>query len=256
MKLRWHRPLRGIPKTCTVRREGRRWRVTVFCADVPAQPLPATGKVVGLDLGVTHLVTTSDGQHLANHRPGKRAQDRLATLSRAFARTKRGSGRRRRAAQAIGAVHRTVARHRRDRAHQLSRRLVNEHDLIAVEDLHIPNMTRRPRPRPGDDGIFLPNGATAKAGLNRCIHDAGWGQLLRFIAYKAEDAGRHLIAVDARHTSQRCGHCGHTAAGNRHGAVFRCLGCGHQADADVNAAGNILRAGLAQREAQAEREVA
>jgi putative transposase len=111
-------------------------------------------------------------------------------------------------------------------------------------------MTARPKPRPDGDGGHEPNGAAAKAGLNKSIHDAGWGIFLRILSAKAESAGRIVIAVDPRHTSQRCAECSHTAAGNRvTQETFRCLACGHQAHADVNAAINILRAGLALREA-------
>ena len=94
----------------------------------------------------------------------------------------------------------------------------------------------------------------AKRGLNRSISDAGWGQLLRFVSYKAEGAGREVIAVDPRHTSCTCAHCGHVDAANRVSqAVFSCQHCGHAEHADTNAARNILRAGLAlraQREAE------
>jgi putative transposase len=132
----------------------------------------------------------------------------------------------------------------------LSRWLVDRFDLIAYEDLAIVNMVRRAKPVPdsASPGSFLANGQAAKSGLNRSIHDAGWGQLVAFVVYKAEEAGRQTIAVNPRHTSQRCAQCGHVAAGNRvTQAEFRCLACGHQAHADVNAAVNILRAGLAQR---------
>jgi putative transposase len=84
--------------------------------------------------------------------------------------------------------------------------------------------------------------------LNREILSAGWGQLLRLIAYKAEEAGRTVIAVDPKHTSQTCHACGFVAAANRTDTVFRCRRCGHTDHADINAAKNILRAGLAQRE--------
>ncbi|MDP8957798.1 MAG: RNA-guided endonuclease TnpB family protein [Actinomycetota bacterium] len=159
---------------------------------------------------------------------------------------KRGSGRRRRAAERVGALHRKVARQRRDHHHQLSRRLVNEHHLIVHEQLQVPNMTRRPKPKKDRDGGYLPNGARAKAGLNREISGAGWGQLLAMVAYKAEEAGRCLVAVDPRFSSQACHRCGHVSERNRQGAVFRCVACGHSDHADVNAARNILRAGLAQ----------
>jgi len=141
-------------------------------------------------------------------------------------------------------VHRKVRNQRKDLAHKLSREIVNRYDLIVHEDLKIPNVVRRPKPRQAEDGTFEPNGAAAKAGLNRSIADAGWGQLLRFIAYKAEDAGREVIAVNPHHTSQRCSSCGHVDAENRRTqAEFRCQVCGHEAHADVNAAINILRAG-------------
>jgi putative transposase len=120
--------------------------------------------------------------------------------------------------------------------------------VIVHEELRITNLTRRPPPRPDGQEGFSPNGGSAKAGLNRSILDAGWGLFLRLLAYKAEDAGRTVIAVGARHTSQTNHGCGHVDAGNRLGAVFRCLKCGHVDHADTNAARNILRAGLARRE--------
>lgn len=251
-----HRPLQGVPKSAMLKREGPRWFAVVRCADVPADPSPATGRKVGIDLGVASLVTTSDGEHIDNPRLGRRAADRLAYAQRDLTPKKRGSNRRRKAVERVAGQHRKVTRCRRDNLHKISRTLVNNHDLIVHEDLKIANMVRRPEPRPVGDGTFEPNGATAKAGLNLSIYDAGWGDLLRMIAYKAEDAGREVIAVNPRNTSRRCAECGHTAKGNRPSqAVFLCLACGHSAHADVNAARNILRAGLAQREAQrADRE--
>jgi putative transposase len=148
-------------------------------------------------------------------------------------------------------MHGKLRRQRLDHAHQTALALVRAHDLIVHEDLQITNMTKRPRPRPDGNGGHAPNGAAAKAGLNKSIHDAGWGIFLRVLSAKAESAGRKVIAVNPRHTSQRCAECGHTAAENRvTQAEFRCLACGHQAHADVNAARNILRAGLALQEAQ------
>ena len=248
VKVRLHRPLRGTPKAITVARAGRRWWLTVRCVDVPAQPLPATGRSVGIDLGVCALIATSDGTLFAEGRYARRAAGRLATAQQNLSRKQRGSARRRRAVEQVAAAHRGVREQRKDLAHKLSRRLVNDYDLIVHEDLRIANMVRRPKPKPADDGSYLPNGAAAKGGLNRSIHDAGWAQLLSFIAYKAEDAGRDVIAVDPRHTSQRCSQCGHVAAENRvTQTTFQCQTCGHQAHADINAAINVLRAGRAQQ---------
>jgi putative transposase len=241
---------RGTPKTLTVRREGNRWRVTVFCAQAPAQPLEPTDAVVGIDVGVSELVATSDGELVSNPRHLRRALDRLANAQRRVAGRTRGSGRRRQAAGAVGRLHRKIAHQRRDLAHQVSRRLVNAYGLIVYEDLEIKNMVRRPAPRPNQQGGHDPNRAAAKAGLNREILAAGWGQLLRFVAYKAAEAGRETIAVNPRHTSQTCAECGHVDARNRDATAFCCRRCGHAAHADVNAALNILRAGLAQRSAR------
>jgi putative transposase len=248
IKVRVHRPIRGIPKAITVRREGRRWWVTIRCVDVPAQPLPPTGRQVGIDLGVRVLVATSDGTLITNDRHAQRAASRLARAQRALATKQRGSKHRRRAVERVAAAHRRVRNRRADTLHQLSRRLVNDHDLIVHEQLIVSNLVRRPRPRPDGAGGYAPNGAAAKTGLNRCIHDAGWGTLLAMIAYKAESAGRTIIAVDPRNTSRTCAQCAHVSAGNRRGAVFRCEACGHEAHADTNAAMNILRAGRAQQQ--------
>jgi putative transposase len=124
--------------------------------------------------------------------------------------------------------------------------------MLVHEDLRIANLVRRPAPRPDGRGGYVPNGASAKTVLNRNIHDAGWGALLAMISYKAESAGRVVLAVKPHNTSRTCAHCGHCAAGNRHGAVFRCQACQHQAHADINAAHNILRAGRAQQPSAAQ----
>jgi putative transposase len=249
LKVRLHRPLRGTPKAITMRREGRRWWVAVRCVDVPAEPLSRTGRQVGIDLGVRVLVATSDGALFANDRFGRRAADQLARAQQALDTKQRGSQRRRLARERVAAAHRRIRNRRTDALHQLSRRLVNDHDLIVHEQLTITNLVRRPKRRPDPDhpGGYARNGASAKTALNRSIQDAGWGQLLAMIAYKAESAGRTVIAVDPRHTSRTCAHCGHRSAANRRGAVFECQACGHVAHADTNAAVNILRAGRAQQ---------
>jgi putative transposase len=248
IKVNYHRALRGVPKAITVKREGAKWWVSVRCVDVPAEVLEATGREVGLDLGVANLVATSDGDLILGEHFGSRSRAQLADAQRALATKRPGSNGRRRQVETIAHLHRKVASQRRNTAHQLSRRLVNDYDLIVLEDLAITNMVRTPRAKADPDsvGAFLPNGAAAKAGLNRSIHDAGWATLASLLSYKAESAGRTVVRVSAHHTSQRCGECGHVDAGNRvTQAVFRCLGCGHEDHADLNAARNILRAGRA-----------
>jgi putative transposase len=248
IRVRLHRPVQGTPKAITVRREGRRWWVTIRCVDVPVEPLPQTGHQVGIDLGVNVLVATSDGALITNDRHAQRAAQRLARAQQNLATKQRGSKHRHRAVERVAAAHRRVRNRRTDTLHKLSRRLVNDYDLIVHEKLIVSNLVRRPQPRPDGAGSYSSNGAAAKTGLNRCLHDAGWRTLLAMIAYKAESAGRTVIAVDPRNTSRTCAHCGHVSAGNRRGAVFECQACGHEAHADTNAAINILRAGRAQQQ--------
>jgi putative transposase len=251
-RVRLHRPVRGTPKAITVRREGRRWYVTVRCVDVPVRRLASTGREVGLDVGIASLVATSDGEQVTNPRWASTAADRLAAAQRSLAAKQRGSNRRRRAVERVAGCHRAVRNQRLDHLHKLSRRLVDDYDLIVYEDLGVAGMTRRPTPRLDPDGTFAPNGAAAKTGLNRSIHDAGWATLVAMLAYNAEDAGREIVAVRAAYTSQTCAECGHVDAANRPTqATFKCVRCGHTDHADLNAARNILRLGRSQRSSPA-----
>jgi putative transposase len=248
VKVHLHREVKGTPKAITVKREGRRWFVSIRCVDVEPTLLAPTGREVGIDLGVVNLVATSDGELVTEGRFGRNAAAALAQAQRELKSKRKGSNRRRRAVERVAEHHRKVRNQRRDLAHKVSRQLVDDYDLIVLEDLKVANMVRRPAPRPGPDGTFEPNGAKAKSGLNRSIQDAGWGQLARMLAYKAADAGRELRVVAPQFTSQRCSRCEHTdEASRRSQAVFRCTACGYEAHADVNAACNVLWAGRAQR---------
>ncbi|MEO3875363.1 transposase [Nonomuraea sp. B12E4] len=250
VRVHQHRRVLGTVKTISIKREGARWFVVLSCADVPAVTLPATGTVAGIDMGVASLVTTSDGEHLVNPRHLAVTADRLAAAQRDLARKKRGGKRRRKAVARVAALHAKVRRQRLDGAHKAALALVRDHDVIVHEALKVTNMTKRAIPRPDGNGGYLPNGAAAKSGLNRSILDAGWGVFLTILSHKVESAGRELIAVDPADTSRTCAACGHCARENRvTQAAFRCTGCGHTAYADVNAAVNILRAGLALRDA-------
>lgn len=255
VRVHQHRPVKGRVKTITIKREGSRWYVMLSCDDVPAEPLAPANSAAGIDLGVASFLATSDSLHVPNPRYHAATAGRLAVAQRDLARKKRGSTRRKKAVAKVAGLHGKVRRQRLDHAHKTALVLVREYDLISYEDLKVKNMTARPKPRPDGEGGYEPNGAASKAGLNNSIHDAGWGIFLRVLSAKAESAGRQAIAVNPRHTSQRCAECGHVAAGNRVSqAVFRCLSCGHQAHADVNAARNILRAGLVLQEAKRQSE--
>ncbi len=252
VRVHQHRAVQGTVKTVSVKREGNRWYVILACDDVAAQPLPAAGAAVGIDVGIVSFLTTSGGVYVPNPRPLAAAAARLAAAQQSLARKQRRSNRRRKAAARVAALHAKVRRTRLDHAHKTALALVGDHDVIVHEALQVANMTRRPKPRPAADGTWEPNGAAAKAGLNKSILDAGWGVFLGVLRAKAESAGRVVVEVDPRHTSQRCSQCGHIAAGNRvTQAQFRCLACGYKSHADVNAARNIPGAGLARQAAGA-----
>ncbi|MFA3839094.1 RNA-guided endonuclease InsQ/TnpB family protein [Streptomyces aureus] len=252
VRVHQHRLVKGRVKTVSIKREGRQWYVVLACDEVAAEPLPATGAVTGIDMGVTHFLTTSEGAHVENPRHGKRNADALAEAQRAlkaFPRRKRETRttKHRRAVEKVAKLHRKVRRQRLDHAHKAALCLVRDYDQIAHERLSIANMVRTPKPKPDPEtpGAFLPNGAASKAGLNRSILDAGWGVFLGILAQKAESAARVLIPVDPRNTSRTCPECGHVDAQNRDGEKFQCTSCQHIDHADHVGAWNVaLRAGL------------
>ncbi|UQI45353.1 transposase [Streptomyces sp. HU2014] len=255
IRVHQHRPVAGRVKTVSVKREGRRWYVVLTAEQATPDPLPFTGSVIGIDMGIVNFLADSNGGFVANPRYGQRAAADLKEAQRALGRCKRGSKRRRKAVAKVAALHRKVRRQRLDHAHKTALALVLEHDVIAHEGLKVRNMCKAPSPRPDNKGRYLPNGATSKAGLNRSIADAGWGVFLAILHAKAESAGREVIAVDPRNTSRRCPECGHTAAENRPTQKeFRCVNCGHTAHADTVGALNVLRAGLVRRDAQGHSE--
>nr|WSW43023.1 transposase [Streptomyces sp. NBC_01001] len=258
VKVHQHRTVVGKVKTVSVKREGHKWFVVLTAEQAQPEPLPATGSVAGIDLGIASFLTDSNGGFVPNPRHGRRSAARLEAAQKALARFGRvrrdkRTANHRRAVEKVAGLHGKVRRQRLDHAHKTALGLVREHDFIAHEDLKIRNMSKAPVPKPDPDqpGSFLPNGAAAKAGLNRSINDAGWGVFLQILTAKAESAGREVIAVDPRNTSRRCPECGHTAKENRPTQEkFHCVACGHIAHADTVGALNVLRAGLVRRNAQ------
>ena len=257
VKVNQHRAVVGKVKTVSVKREGRKWFVVLTAEQPRPEPLPATGSVVGIDMGIASFLTDSNGGHIENPRHARKSAAKLEAAQRALSRHPRRKAKNRtrnhqRAVERVAFLHGKVRRQRLDHAHKTALGLVRGHDFIAHEDLKIRNMskTAKPKPDPDKPGAFLPNGAAAKTGLNRGIADAGWGVFLTILHAKAESAGRKVIAVDPRNTSRRCPECGHTAKENRPTQKkFHCVSCGHQAHADEVGATNVLRAGLVRRNA-------
>ncbi len=250
VKIKLHRPVEGTIKTTTIKREGAHWYVCFAC-EVVAQPrLPATDETVGIDLGLLHFATLSTGETIENPRYLRASEKKLAEKQQALSRKKYGSHRRRKAARTVGACHRHVRNQRQDFLHKESRTLVNCYETIIFEDLKPMNMSRRPKPKQdAETGEFLPNGAAAKGGLNKSIHDAGWATFVAMVRAKAESAGHvSVVFVNPHKTSQRCSGCKregpHKDLSER---THTCPHCGLVLDRDHNAALNILRLGLSRQ---------
>jgi putative transposase len=244
LKVHQHRPVRGTVKALQLKLEHRRWYVIVI-AETEAVPLPATGREIGVDLGVARFLTTSDGEAVANPRFLATSAQVIADLQRRKARARPGSGNRKRTGRTLAREWRKVRNRRRDFHHKTARALVNQCDVIALEKLNTAGMTRRPAPRPDPDtpGAFLPNQAHAKAGLNKSILDTGWAQFASILTGKAAEAGRRVVLVNPAGTSIGCHRCGRRCERPQQKTVI-CPVHG-PIDADANGARNIAsRAGL------------
>ena len=251
IKVRQHRPVPGTVKFLRLKREHRRWYVIVITDTEPA-PLPARGRAVGIDVGVARFLTTSDGEIAANPKFLTASAEAIVGLQRRKELARRGSGNRKRLRRQLAKEWRKIRNRRRDFHHKTARALVNTCDAIALEKLSTARMTRRPAPKPdpSNPGAFLPNMASAKAGLNKAILDAGWAQFANILTGKAEEAGRQVVFVNPARTSTECHLCGLACTRPQQDTVI-CPTHG-KIDADLNAARNIAtRAGLGSGQAPA-----
>jgi len=217
--VRWHRPLPSQPKTLRLVRQAGNWFAVFACETQPA-PLPATGSAIGVDVGIHSLIATSDGEHVRHPGWYRASERRLRVAQRRVARRTKGGANRRKAVVALQRVHARTANQRRDFLNKLACRLIQEHDVLVFEDLRIRNMVRNHH-------------------LAKSILDRGWHYLLNRLACKAADAGRQVLLVDPRNTSQRCSACGVLHALSLRDRWLSCA-CGLSLDRDTNAARNIL----------------
>ncbi|GHG35330.1 transposase [Streptomyces albogriseolus] len=229
LDIRWSRPLpeRTEPTTATVSRDAAgRWFVSLLCEDT-ITPAPATTNAVGLDAGITSLVTLSTGEKIANPRHERRDRARLARRQRELSRKAKGSANQEKARRRVARVHARIADRRRDFLHKLSTRLVRENQTVVIEDLTVRNLLKNSK-------------------LARAISDAAWTELSSMLEYKCAWYGRELVVIDRWFPSSKlCGACGTVAAKMPLNVREWTCDCGTVHDRDVNAARNILAAGLA-----------
>lgn len=218
LRVHQHRPLPSAPKTARVKREGRHWYLYLPC-EVEACATNDNELAVGVDLGVSTFIALSDGTLIPGPRHGRKSHRELRRRQRALARCKRGSRRRRDVREKVAAAHLRVRRARRTFHFQTAADLVRRFGLIAVEDLNIKGL--------------------AGSRLARDVNDAAWGQFIHILCDKAESAGRRVVKVDPRGTSQTCPECDTVKAKELSERLHACP-CGFTADRDVAAAQVIL----------------
>lgn len=231
LPIRWSRQLpAGVEPSSVVvsLHPSGRWHISLKVDDPTIQPLPPVERSIGLDAGISALVTDSDGNIVANPRTINRFQQRMRRAQKALSRKVKGSNNRRKAKVRVARIHARIADIRQNHLHQLSTRLIRENQTIVVEDLNIRGMVKN-------------------HSLARAISDASWSELMRQLSYKAEWYGRKLVKVDRFFPSSKtCSACGHML--NTLPLQVRsweCPSCGATHDRDHNAARNILAAGLA-----------
>ncbi|AZQ38127.1 transposase [Streptomyces cyaneochromogenes] len=226
----WSRPLPegAKPSTVTVSQDAAgRWFVSMLCEDPGVRPLAAADGAIGIDVGLDHLLTLSTGEKIANPRCERKDRARLAVAQRNLARKQKGSANRAKARRKVAKVYARIADRRRDHLHKLTSKLVRENQTLVIEELTVRNMVKNRK-------------------LARAISDAAWSEFRGMLEYKAAWYGRELIAVDRWFPSSKlCSTCG-TLQDRMplHVRTWTC-GCGTTHDRDVNAAKNLLAAGLA-----------
>jgi putative transposase len=227
IKVKLHRDIIGDIKTVTLTKSCGKWYVC-FSVIIPCpDPLPGTGNVTGIDVGVTSFAVLSDGTAIKNPRYYENAQAKLRRVQRKVCRRKKTSNRRRKAVQHLARVHRHIRNQRRDFHHQVARKLINQYDVIAYENLNIKGLARSRVAKP--------------------IADVGWGKFLTILSDKAAEAGREIARVNPSGTSQRC-ICGALVPKTLRVRWHDCPRCQLSVPRDHASALEILRLGLSLRE--------
>lgn len=221
VKIVLHRPIEGAIKTCTVKKTPTgKWYVYFSCEVTPPESLPKTNKIVGIDLGLITYVQCSDGSKIDKPRFFKQEQKALAQVQRRFSKIKTYKNK-----LSVAFVHERIKNKREDFCHKTSKKLVDKYDMIAHEDLNVKGMLEQKK-------------------YSKSIADASWSTLIQYMTAKAENAGRVIVAVNPRGTSQRCSQCGTTVPKTINVRIHHCPHCGFKTGRDLNSAIEVLRLGL------------
>ncbi|WP_429500853.1 RNA-guided endonuclease InsQ/TnpB family protein (plasmid) [Robbsia andropogonis] len=241
LRYRKSRAVLGEVRSATVSLQAGKWYVSILTKREVRQPLPH-GTAVGIDVGVARFATLSDGSYVAPLASFRKHEQRLAKYQRRMARKVKGSSNWKKAKSRIQRIHARIADARADFLHKASNTISQNHAMVAVEDLKISNMSKSAKGTADAPG----RNVRAKSGLNKSILDQGWGEFRRQLEYKIAWRGGYFVAVDPKNTSRMCPCCEHVSKDNRKTqALFKCVACGHEANADHVGALNVLAAGHA-----------
>lgn len=220
VKIKLHRNIQGIIKTCSIKRAIDKWYA---CFSVEYDPIkkPIPAKSIGIDVGIKSFAVLSDGEVIENPKYLRKSEDKLTSKQRQLSKKKKGSANRKKVRKVVAKLHCKVRNQRSDFHHKVSRKIVDTCGFIAVEDLNIKGMVRNHH-------------------LAKSISDAGWGQFLSYLEYKAADAGVRIEKVPPHYTSINCSVCGNPVPKTLAQRIHRCPFCNVVLDRDLNAARNIL----------------
>ncbi len=224
IKIKLHRPIIGIPKTCTIRRQAGKWYACIS-VEYELKPLRKSNKAVGIDVGLENFATLSTEERIENPRFFKSEEKAIAKAQRKLSRQNKNTSERRKAKKVVARIYNRISNKHHNFIHQEARKIVNHFGVICIEKLNSKGMMK--------------NHYLAKS-----IADAAWNQFARVLASKAEEAGRKFIAVDPRGTSQICSQCGTIVKKKLSTRWHKCPVCGIRLDRDLNASLNILALGL------------
>lgn len=226
LNIKWSRQFNGKPTSCTVSKDAaNRYHISILVEE-EIKTMPFVKKEVGIDLGLTHAVITSDGLKVNNQKYYRLQEKRLAKAQRKLSKKRKGSSNRAKARLRVAKIHAKISDQRKDFAHKLTTKLINENQVIAAESLQVKNLVKN-------------------RSLSKSIQDVGWHQITSMLEYKANWYGRSFVQIDRFYpSSKRCHVCGHISDKMPLSVrLWDCPSCGNQHDRDVNAAKNILKAG-------------
>jgi len=226
ISIRMHRSFRGVIKQIAIKRyKSGKWFAMLSVEQKKVIKAHKIRKAVGIDLGLTNIVTDSDNKHTCSPQYLRKSLKKLRRENRRFSRTKKKSNNRNKQRIGLARLYEKITNQRDDFLHKLSYAYIKKYDFIAVEDLRITNMVRNRY-------------------LSLSIMDASWSRFMQFLSYKAGNAGKIVVKVEPRNTSQKCSQCGEIVKKSLTVRIHRCPYCGVKLDRDYNASLNILSLGL------------